>query len=391
MSVQDMGSQFALDMNGLQRLKHTAARDPSSGVKGAAQQFEALFVQTMLKSMRDAIPTTGLIDSQQTQFYQSLLDQQWSQTIASRGIGLADSLVSQMQASGMVPSGSQPRGSEIDELIAGIPRGAPRVLENALRPDEGGDEDARVADGDAAEEGVTANAGVAAPAPESFMDELATASQGFMGSVAAVPAETSNDARPAEEGRAERDDRSRAKPAGVSAAATPERDATPPDHVQAFLDRLASPAQSASRKTGVPAELILAQAALETGWGRHEIATASGGNSHNLFGIKAGSSWRGPTTDITTHEYLNGQRTRVNDSFRVYDSFEAAFTDYARLIGDNPRYAKVLDAPDAKQAAHELQAGGYATDPAYADKLIAVMDSLGPVAPGNESLVFLRY
>lgn len=386
MSVQDMGSQFALDMKGLQRLKHTAARDPSSGLEGAARQFEALFVQTMLKSMRDAIPTTGLIDSQQTQFYQSLLDQQWSQTIASRGIGLADSLVSQMQASGMVPSGSQSRGSEIDELIAGIPRGAPRVLENALRPDEGGDEESRVADGDPAEDGATASAGVAAP--EHFMDELATASTGFMGSVAAVPA---NESRPADERRAERDDRPRAKPAGASADATRERDATPPDHVQAFLERLSGPAQSASRKTGVPAELILAQAALETGWGRHEIATANGGNSHNLFGIKAGSSWRGPTTDITTHEYLNGQRTRVNDSFRVYDSFEAAFTDYARLVGENPRYAKVLEAPDAKQAARELQAGGYATDPAYADKLIAVMDSLGPVAAGNESLVFLRY
>ncbi|PMR70508.1 flagellar assembly peptidoglycan hydrolase FlgJ, partial [Halomonas heilongjiangensis] len=158
------------------------------------------------------------------------------------------------------------------------------------------------------------------------------------------------------------------------------------------LDRLSGPARAAGRTTGVPAELILAQAALETGWGRHEIATAEGRNSHNLFGIKAGSGWQGATTEVTTHEYLNGRRTKVTDSFRVYDSFEAAFTDYARLIGDNPRYARVTTAPSAEQAARELQAGGYATDPAYADKLIAVMNTLGPTAPrADESLVFFSY
>lgn len=104
MSVQDFGSQFALDMQGLQRLKHTARQDPSAGLQDAAQQFEALFVQMMLKSMRDAIPTTGLLDSQQTEFYQSLLDQQWAQTMAGRGIGLADHLVAQLEGQGVEPS-----------------------------------------------------------------------------------------------------------------------------------------------------------------------------------------------------------------------------------------------------------------------------------------------
>ncbi|MCP1366804.1 glucosaminidase domain-containing protein, partial [Halomonas sp. BBD48] len=122
---------------------------------------------------------------------------------------------------------------------------------------------------------------------------------------------------------------------------------------------------------------ILAQAALETGWGKHEIPTADGGNSHNLFGIKAGSRWRGETTDITTTEYVNGRPIKQVDRFRVYDSFEDAFTDYARLIGDNPRYAGVVAAPDAASAARALQTAGYATDPAYADKLIAVMTSFG--------------
>ena len=366
--------QFALDMQGLQRLKHSARQDPSQGVRGAAEQFEALFIQMMLKSMRDAVPTSGLIDSQQTEFYQSLLDQQWSQTMASRGIGLADSLVAQLERSGMVPAKEQ-KGSAVDELIAGIPRGAPRPLQDALRPDaDSGDEEKH--------EAASVDGAEPAPVPAGFMEALNSAPAGFMERMAAVPA-----------GEPEaRDDVPRdPAPATRQADSAANSANTAPDHVQAFLDRLSDPAQAASRTTGVPAELILAQAALETGWGRHEIAAADGRNSHNLFGIKAGSHWQGPTTEITTHEYLNGQRTRVSDSFRVYGSFEEAFTDYARLIGDNPRYERVTTAPSAEQAARELQAGGYATDPAYADKLIAVMDTLGPMAPASDSLVFLRY
>ena len=147
--------------------------------------------------------------------------------------------------------------------------------------------------------------------------------------------------------------------------------------VQAFLTPLVAPARAASRHTGVPAELILAQAALETGWGRHQIHTADGRNSHNLFGIKAGRSWQGPTVQVTTHEYLDGERTRIKDRFRVYESYEAAFTDYGRLLSNSPRYAAVSRAPTAEQAARELQAGGYATDPAYADKLIKIMGGFG--------------
>ncbi|MCG6656259.1 flagellar assembly peptidoglycan hydrolase FlgJ [Halomonas campisalis] len=376
MSVQDFSSQFALDMQGLQRLKHTARQDPSAGLRDTAQQFEALFVQMMLKSMRDAIPTTGLLDSQQTEFYQSLLDQQWAQTMAGRGIGLADHLVAQLEGQGAAASRPDPvADSELNELIAGIPRGTPRVLKDALQPVEASEKEAGQDE-----------LGQAGPTqPASFFDELLTGSDaaalgGFMAELPTASAKSGGDGRSS-------------SPPGASMNATTRSgpDTARHDHIERFMERLAQPAQVASRRTGVPAELILAQAALETGWGRHEIATQDGGNSHNLFGIKAGSSWRGKTTDVVTHEYLNGQRTRLVDTFRVYDSFEEAFTDYARLIGDNPRYAAVTTAGSAEQAARELQAGGYATDPAYADKLIAVMNSMGPVETGSDSLVFLRY
>ena len=407
MSVQDMGSQFALDMQGLDRLKHTARQDPSKGVRGAAEQFEALFIQMMLKSMRDTIPQSDLLESQATDFYQSLMDQQWSQVMASRGIGLADSLVAQLERSGMVPEQAQ-RGSATDELIAGIPRGAPRPLKDALLDDDAAVEEAssdEAASAPAAGEPDSArraNPADAAP-PAGFMEALKTAPSGFMGEVATQPlaaASSSRDPLPRDaQSRGADGARGAGAVSGDSRATSSTASGQVPAHVQAFVDKLKEPARAASRQTGVPAELILAQAALETGWGRHEIANADGRNSHNLFGIKAGSRWQGPTTEVATHEYLNGKRTRVNDTFRVYGSFEESFTDYARLISDNPRYAGVVTAGSAEQAARSLQAGGYATDPAYADKLIAVMGTLngatavagaGGSAP-SDSLVFLRY
>ena len=317
---------FALDMQGLSRLKTSARQQDPAAAAEAARQFEAMFINMMMKSMRDAVPSSGLTESRQTQYYQSLLDQQWSQTMASRGIGLADQLLQQLR--GPQPSSEEQR-SEVEALIAGIPRGTPRPLSNALRSDAPAADEVEM--------------------PASFLDELGAVTAGL--DRQAADAQIS--------GREARDT---------------------PAHVQAFLDKLAAPAQAASQASGVPAELILAQAALETGWGRHEIATADGGNSHNLFGIKAGSRWEGPTTRITTHEVEQGQRLRIRDDFRVYGSFEEAFTDYARLISDNPRYAAVTTAPNAEAAAHALQQGGYATDPAYAAKLIAVMHTFGPLS-----------
>lgn len=381
MSIQDMSSQFALDVQGLERLKHTARNDEVAGLRGAAQQFEALFLQMMLKSMRDTIPSGGLLDSQQAEFYQSMLDQQWAQTMAGRGIGLADHLVAQLEGQlGTSSSRSTVADRELGELIAGIPRGTPRVLQDALQPTS--EEEARR---DAREATTPAQGAEAAAMPANFLEELEAVRTGFMAALdATLPAAapTTGSASSAQGNLTSVQPAPTGTPASAPAG----------EHAKRFMERLSAPAQAASRKTGVPAELILAQAALETGWGRHEIPTANGGNSYNLFGIKASSSWKGHTTDIVTHEYVNGRRTRVVDTFRVYGSFEEAFTDYARLIGNNPRYAEVTTAGSPEQAARALQSGGYATDPAYADKLIAVMNSMGPMQPQRgDSLVFFSY
>lgn len=139
---------------------------------------------------------------------------------------------------------------------------------------------------------------------------------------------------------------------------------------QQFVARLSGAAQQVAQEVGIPASYMLGQAGHETGWGRSEIKQADGSNSFNVFGIKAGKGWKGKVAEITTTEYINGQAQKVKAKFRAYDSYQDAFRDYARLISDSPRYAKVMDSLQSAQSfASGLQRAGYATDPQYASKL----------------------
>ncbi|WJV52174.1 flagellar assembly peptidoglycan hydrolase FlgJ [Prodigiosinella aquatilis] len=143
-----------------------------------------------------------------------------------------------------------------------------------------------------------------------------------------------------------------------------------------FISRLSAPAQLVSEQSGIPHHLIVAQAALESGWGKHEIPTADGQSSHNIFGIKAGSNWDGPVTEITTTEYEQGVAKKVKAKFRVYSSYLEAISDYVKLLTQNPRYADVVNATTAEQGAMALQQAGYATDPGYAKKLVNMIQQM---------------
>ncbi len=166
----------------------------------------------------------------------------------------------------------------------------------------------------------------------------------------------------------------------ATAEASFSRSQLPQAHVENFVARLLPAAQRASQASGVPAQLIMAQAALESGWGRREIKGEIGGQSgqptFNLFGIKADKSWKGPVAEVTTTEYVRGKAEQTLASFRVYGSYDEAFADYARFLTSNPRYASVRSAPDAAEAAHGLQRAGYATDPDYGSKLVRIMKQL---------------
>jgi flagellar protein FlgJ len=120
----------------------------------------------------------------------------------------------------------------------------------------------------------------------------------------------------------------------------------------------------------VPAAYVVGQAALESGWGRQEIRHPDGRSAHNLFGIKAGSGWKGATVDVATTEYVDGKPQRSVERFRAYGSYEEAFRDWAALMAGNARYAPVLRAGQSVSGyASGMQRAGYATDPRYGEKL----------------------
>lgn len=160
--------------------------------------------------------------------------------------------------------------------------------------------------------------------------------------------------------------RAPANGAGVDIGASPE----------AFLRTLWPAAERAAAEIGLSPEALLAQAALETGWGRHVMTRNGGGSSHNLFGIKADPAWDGEQVRRTTLEFRDGVALKTRDAFRAYDSYAQSLADYVGFIQNNPRYGRALEAvDDARRYFRELQAAGYATDPEYAEKIERILDS----------------
>jgi flagellar protein FlgJ len=145
-----------------------------------------------------------------------------------------------------------------------------------------------------------------------------------------------------------------------------------------FVEKYKDAAAAASQVSGIPTKVILGQAALESGWGKHEVKDASGNGSFNLFGIKAGANWNGPTVEAMTTEYVNGVAQRVVQKFRAYSSYAESFMDYAKMVSSSPRYAQAMQgAHDAVGFATAMGRSGYATDPAYGQKLAQVIN--GPL------------
>ncbi|NOV24209.1 flagellar assembly peptidoglycan hydrolase FlgJ [Cupriavidus necator] len=332
----DLTQRFALDTQGFEALKHSARGGADANtLQAVAKQFEAVFTQMVLKSMRDATPQDGLFDNEQSKLYLSMMDQQLAQQMSSRGIGLADVMVRQLaRATGTaMPSGM-----------------------NALSPAEAG----KAADAEMARLLDSRGAG-AAPTDAGEQADLPAIGTTVAGQHWNPTAGLRQYQPQSYAERGQGEDRLGRLPDDA------------PAHVSAFVARIAGPAEAASRASGVPARLIVGQAALESGWGQREITHADGSTTFNVFGIKAGPSWKGRVAEITTTEYIDGQPQKVRAKFRAYGSYDEACADYARLLTSNPRYAGVVSAATAEDAAHGLQRAGYATDPAYGHKLVKIM------------------
>ncbi len=332
-----LDQRFALDVQSVDALRRTARSAPDEAIKQVARQFEAIFMGMVLKSMREATPESGLLSGQSTKMYQSLLDQQLAQHLSGRGLKVADALLAQLRRS-LPPTAAAPEAAQLPVAVPGQPGVLPR-----------------------AEAASGSDRSQSASAATLAASSRATAAAIRIQHATAVPL----DALPAEPAPA-------APVRSGAAAPAPGLQA----RVRQFIDRLGAAARSAAEATGVPHRLILAQAALESGWGRREVRGDDGARSFNLFGIKADASWHGAVTQATTTEVVDGVARRVRAAFRAYSSYEEAFADYAKFIAGNPRYGAVRVEADPAGAAHALQRAGYATDPDYAGKLIRVMKRL---------------
>jgi flagellar protein FlgJ len=267
---------LASDVDSLAALRARAAADPKAAVREVAKQFEALFMQELLKSMRAATLSTGALDNEGSKLGTEMLDQQFATQMTGLPGGLSDAITRQLERQmGLVP-------------------GPVAVSAAATMPAFGAERALRIPDQGAAD----------------------------------------------------------------------------------FVQQHTPAAQEAEAKTGITAAFMVAQAAHETGWGRKQIKHADGSPSFNLFGIKAGADWNGPVAETLTTEVVNGQAVKTLARFRAYGSYAESFADYARLLSHSPRYQGVLaQGQDASGFANGLQRAGYATDPAYADKLTRVINT----------------
>ena len=339
-----------VDTTDLSAIRYSANRNSPDALRQAAQQFEALFMNMVLKSMRKTTFESGLFSNSQSKMYTSILDQELSQVMAKRGLGLAEALVRQME------NNNRPPPSDITNT-----NGSNKVSEASVSAAQDHARSTQLVSS-------LNQALMISSLAQSTMDK--SEDKGVLSSMLATY-QRQQEMISSDQKHQELITLIQARQAALTAQQELlHSDTNRPAHVQAFVSELTPYAEQASRETGIPAKFMLAQAALETGWGRKTLTNEDGTPSHNLFGIKAGRGWNGKVARSMTTEYENGVAVKKREPFRAYNSYAESFKDYANLISTNPRYQRVLEnGIDAAGFAQGLQNAGYATDPQYAAKL----------------------
>lgn len=297
------------DLNGLQSIRSLSKDDQDAAMQKVAQQFESMFISMMMKSMRDAsdvFSEDSLFNSPETDFYQSMYDDQMALSLASgQGTGLAEVIHRQLMAQygdGNSVVAEVDQSKLFERRYTGLSHAIERVTEEL-------------------EKQPVRNAAEPARHSRETASGLGQKGQGF-----ASPAE--------------------------------------------FVAALYPLAEKIADDLGVDPKAVVAQAALETGWGQHMIRDQLGRPSNNLFGIKAQPGWDGDRVRVTTHEYRNGVRLRETADFRSYSSLEDGLRDYVSFLSDSARYQQALNSAESGQDyGYRLQQAGYATDPEYGAKI----------------------
>lgn len=368
------------DLNRLNQLKVGKDRDGEENVRKVAQEFESLFLNEMLKSMRSAtevLSKDNPLNSQASKQYQDMYDQQLSVSLSKEGggIGLADVLVRQLSKQTEAVTRSNPFAQVARTEGAAWPS-KPAASTDSVRDDSRLLNQRRLALPGRASERQLAN--VSATDPARGTD---------------TPQPLVNlDWQPATAFAAPQDKPLTVNGVEVDTARAPSK--TRFGSPEEFIATMMPMAEKAARRLGVEPRYLVAQAALETGWGKSMIRQKDGSNSHNLFGIKA-TNWSGESAAARTTEYVNGRAVKQVEGFRAYASFEQSFDDFVSLLQNSDRYQSALNAGgDSERFVQELQKAGYATDPQYARKVSQIarrMEAYQTVAStGSSSAIRTR-
>lgn len=333
------------DIGGLQSINRLAKKDRGEAISKVAQQFESFFVAQMIKGMRAANEVMSAGDpfqTQEMQFRQQMLDEQLGVSLSQgRGLGLA------------------------------------AVFERALRSQFGIDEGARKPELTDQPEMMRPEASPAVPAapPTAVASPLPVpAAVPIADAPGALPAGTAVATPAPEPGPVVRGTLAVIEPVVERAREAFDAVKSRFTDKESFVGQLAPLARKAAEKLGVDHRVLLAQAALETGWGQSILGDSAGRSSFNLFNIKAGSFWSGSSVGVNTLEFREGIPRPERARFRAYGSFEESFGDYANLLLGNGRYKEAVDAAgDAVSFVHGLARAGYATDPQYAPKILRLL------------------
>lgn len=321
MTTRIADAQNFLDINGLNSIRQGAKSDDKASkevaLEQAAKQFEAIFMQMLMKSMRKAqavLESDSPFNSESTKFYRDMHDQQMSLELSNNGaLGLSELIVRQLggDSENFTPHNILRSDGNLDS------RGNVRVNQSTLLN------------------------------PNRLVNELSA-----------------------------KQDPEQDRQTNGSAIAQMANQLQSPAFEQPkdFVSALTADAKRVQEKINVPFEVVIAQAALETGWGQKVIKTESGTSSNNLFNIKADSRWAGDKTHKETLEFENGAMVKKREPFRVYDSIGQSVNDYVNLLTGSERYQGALEkSENVEQFLHGLQSAGYATDPNYAKKIMATL------------------
>ncbi len=312
--ASEVGSAVSMaNFSELAALRRQAGDESPEAIRAVAQQFEALFINSLLSQMRQATASFegGLFDGPAMDMHQQMYDSQLANALAKGpGIGLADAIARQLGAEGEAP---RPNSQGVSITGAHQPR-----------------------------------------------RDAALSTSGALEALAGRQAQSRTHAQPGHVGQS---------------------DEFRPTDPEAFVSAVWPHAERAAEELGIDPQVLVAQAALESGWGQSMIRHGDGRPSYNLFGIKATPAWYGERVQVSTLEFEDGIPERRNEPFRAYPDLASAFDDYVRLIGGRSRYGELPGTQDAAAYARGLQAAGYATDPQYADKIIGILERGLPGRP----------